>query len=447
MNLIPCDPKLEESVLGSCLIDPGAIVKVMSIVEPGDFHIEKNRWVYEAMESIQRRGDPLDVVTLRAEIEKRGKTKDIGGDARIISLMNAEGSAINVESYANRLVDIAGKRRIYFASLEIVQFSVDGMDYEETHDKAIRELLKVAPKKRVGPMSSESSVGDLLIKTRMRVAEPVQFSGTRTGYIDWDKTFGGLQEGLHVIVGRTSSGKTWLSLGIAEGVAKQGIPVAFISLEMSRDQINRRRVSRFSGLRQVQLMTGAIYDLGKYRKFNKEEVDRMERGHEMAMANPIWIESEHFATSSRVIATINRLKAEHGIGLAVVDYIQKFIDRAEREEKALGDAAHNLKDCADQLGIPIVTLSQVNRSNNLREDRFLKIGDVRGSGQVEEAADTVYSISSEDYGKHDVNYKRKNTVDIECLKDRLGGGAGKTIHLAVVENIGSIENLEQKGEW
>lgn len=444
MNPQPVDPKMEQAVLGSCMLDPDAIVKAIPVINPADFYFEKNRWIYESMLEIHDRHDPVDFTNLVSELERNKKIELVGGTAYLASLMNLDGSAFHVESYARQLADLSGKRRILSAACSIAEICANGKGYEEAHSLAMHELLKAAPKATSRFMSSEESVGDLIITLRLRMDEPVEVSGLRTGYADWDNKFGGLLPGLHIIEGRTSIGKTWLALGIAEGVAGEGIPVAFISLEMSGEQINLRRISRFSQMLQVQLRTGYIFEDGKKRKFNTSEVERVERAASRAMDHPIFVSSDHFSTSSQVIAKLTRMKAEHGIGLAVVDYIQKFRDRAEREEKALGDAAHNLKDCADSLGIPLVVLSQVNRVGNQRDTRFLELGDTRGSGQIEEAADEMFAITSEDYGKsNNPNYKRKNVVEVSNLKGRLSGAAGKVVRLAVVERIGSIENLAE----
>ena len=213
---------------------------------------------------------------------------------------------------------------------------------------------------------------------------------------------------------------------------------------MSTEQISYRRAARCCGISVKAQMTGYIWEtdqMGYPRKrtFNSTDVRCIEEATRHCAGLPVFTSAEHFSTSSEIVAKLTRMHAEKGIGFAVVDYIQKFTDRAETTEMSLGMAAHRLKDCFDSLRIPGVVLSQVNREANKRDTRFLQIGDSRGSGQIDEAADSLYGMSSQDYGKqNDLTRKPINKAEVSCLKDRLLGNAGKMIELPVSPTTGAI---------
>lgn len=445
---MPNNIEAEEAVLGALLIDPDAMMKAASILAPESFYLEKNAWIYAAVQNLYERHEPADYLTVISELERQGRLNDCGGAAYLAALQNAVPTALHVEHYARLVSKMAGLRQAIRYSTVVAGLAYDGkLDQAAWFSKAQAELLKLAPRGSASFVSSDDAMGDLVTKIYLRIDEPVEVAGIKTGYTDWDRKFGGLQAGLHLIEGRTSSGKTWLALGLSEGAAGNGARVAFISLEMTAEQVSLRRVSAASGLKVNALETGYIWETNsmgyqQQRKFNSSEVERVKQATRDCSERAVFVASEHFTTSGDVMAKLMRMKAEQGIDLAIVDYVQKFNDDANTTEMVYGKAAHNLKDCADTLGIPIVLLSQVNRTNNQRGSQYLEIGDARQGGQVEEAADSIYFISSPDYGKtHDPTYQRKWIAEIECGKDRLtGSAAGRMIELSIDPETNAVTN-------
>ncbi len=439
----PCDIPAEEAVLGALLIDSDAILRVGRLT-PQDFYKESNAWVFETLQHLADERKPTgDFVLVCSELEKKGRLDEIGGAAYIASLINAVPTAFHIEQYAEAVQNAAGNRRILYAGTEIIQTAYQNVDYAETYSKAQTALLKVAPPESGDFIDTDRSVGDLIIKIRLRIDDPIDTIGLATGFQLWDSTFGGFLTGLHMLQARTSAGKTWLAMGIADGVARR-VPVAFISLEMTNEQITYRRISRYSGIHIKALGTGYIWEtdpmgVPRKRTFSDAEKKRVDVAARRVSELPVYTSSEHFTTSSQIVAKLTRLKAERGIGFAVVDYVQKLTDTAENQELAWGRAAHRLKDCFDSLDMPGLILSQVHRGVEKRATRFLEVGDSRGSGQLDEAADVIYGLTSEDYGKSfDGKYKRTNIIEVPCLKDRLLGNAGKMVKLKIDPITGAI---------
>jgi replicative DNA helicase len=434
--------QIERSVLASCLVDESAIWKVHSIINADSFSVEPNAVIFQSLCELIKTGTAIDTLSVCDWLEKNNKLIKAGGAEYIHSLTD---TTDKIEAHAKLIADAAGNRRLTRLAIEMAGKLRDG-SFEDNYSQMQSRLLKIAPDSTQFKSSGELAL-DVLIDVRTRFNDPLDYAGLRTGYKDFDRKFSGLVAGLHLIQGRTSSGKTWLALGMAEGVAEFKVPAAFISFEMSAKQIMYRRLSRHSKVSYESLVTGRVWykdEMGYWQRRNLSdgEQERIEAAYEKVQSVNVFTYSGHGSTSSDVIAWINRMRAQYGVRMVVVDYIQKMTDRAESQALAWGNAANELQQTASSLELPIILLSQVNREVKNNADRFLDIGASSGSGQVDSAADAIYSITSSDYEKrNDPTYKRTYISELMCNKDRLLGHAGRMIQMESEPVTGAIETI------
>lgn len=434
--------QIERSILASCLVEETCIWKVLPIINAESFSNDSNAIIFQALSELSKIGTAIDYLSVCDWLEKNNKLIKAGGAEYVHSLTD---TSDKVETHAKLISDASGNRRLRDLAIAM-SGKVRAGSFEDNYSEMQSRLLKIAPNSTQFKSSEELAL-DVLIDVRKRFSDPLDCAGLRTGYKDFDRKFSGLVAGLHLIQGRTSSGKTWLALGMAEGVAEFKVPVAFISFEMSAKQIMYRRISRHSQISYESLVTGKVWykdDLGYWVKRNltDEEQERIERAYDKVQGVNIFTYSGFGSTSSDVIAWINRMRAQYGIQMVVIDYAQKMTDRAETQALAWGNAANELQKTASAMELSIVLLSQVNREVKKNADRFLDIGDSSGSGQVDAAADAIYSITSKDYeSRNDPLYKRTYVVEVTCNKDRLLGHAGRMCEMESNQVTGAIETI------
>lgn len=438
--------RIERAVLSALIVDESSIWKVT--LSPDAFSNPNHTSIYNAIVDLHKHELCVDALSICDWLEKHNQL-DKAGSEYVRSLQSDVVDVDKVEDYAKLVSDAAGNRNLTKLAIDMAGKLRDG-SFNDNYSEMQARLLKLAPANTSQFKTSEELALDVLLQIRMRYDDPTDCAGIRTGYRDFDRKFSGFLSGMHVVQGRTSSGKTWFALGLAEGVAGYKVPVAFISFEMSDEQIMYRRISRHSHVAQESLRTGKAWYQDSAtarwltRNLSKEEQNRIELAYDEVQGIKLFTYSGHGSTSSDVRAWLTRMKAQHGIGFAVVDYIQKMNDKAENQELSWGRAAHNLKETADSLQIPVLVLSQVSRDVKKNADRFLDLGDARGSGQIDEATDVLYSITSKDYEKkNDPAYKRTYIVEVGCAKDRLLGHAGRMIELSSDPITGAIENIEE----
>jgi len=232
--------QIERAVLGACMLDETAIWKVTPLIDSGSFTSDAHSLIYRAILSLRDKRLSTDALSVCDWVEQHGGLDKVGGAEYVKGLPS---SSENIETHAKALVDIAGNRRLMELAMSMAGVLRDG-SFDDNYARLQSELLKIAPKNATPFRDSESLAADAILDIRLRVDEPTDCAGLVTGYQDFDRKFSGLLSGLHVIQGRTSSGKTWLALGLAEGAAANGARVAFISLELTDKFVTLRRISR-----------------------------------------------------------------------------------------------------------------------------------------------------------------------------------------------------------
>jgi replicative DNA helicase len=409
----PQNIEAEMSTLGSMMIDRTALEKGLEMLRAEDFYRPTHQDVFDALASLSEQDEPVDLITLQEELRKGGKLEDCGGTEYLMALVDSVPTAANIEYYAKIVEQKSILRRLIAAGTEIIGLaSTDDGDVDEVTDKCERLVFDVS-QRRVGEFFQ--SINPLVSYTwdwiEKRYKEKGEASGVTTGFTKLDQMTSGLQQGDFVIVaGRPSMGKTALALDMAMNAAIKGRQtVAIFSIEMSAEQLVQRMMCARARANAHRLRTGYFED---------EEWARLGNAANTLWDAPIFIDDSTDITHLGMRAKCRRLKAEHGLGLVVVDYLQimkshKNIDNRVQE---ISEMARGLKSLARELKVPVIALSQLSRAVERREDKRPMLSDLRESGSIEAEADLVMMIYRPEY------YAQKEASDTEAISG-VGGQA------------------------
>ncbi len=411
---IPHNIEAEESVLGALLIDPEALFRVASFLRPDDFYVQKNGWIYQAILDLHERREPLDLVTLRNEMEARGLLEEIGGVAYIAQLIESVPTAIHVEAYGHIVEQAAVRRRLIRAASDIAQLAYqEQQEIEQVIDQSEQALFSISQRRITRDMAPIRDVLKLYYDRIEYLYDHRDESlGIPTGFVDLDRLLGGLQKSdLIIVAARPGVGKTSLGLSIARNAARLGKHVAIFSLEMSREQVVQRLLSAETGI-----------DAQRLRLVNLNEEDWALLSQAMGVLSelPIFIDDTPSISALQLRTKARRLHAEHGLDLIFVDYLQLMVGdvRAENRVQEVSYISRMLKGLARELDVPLLAASQLSRAVEQRADRRPVLSDLRESGSLEQDADVVMFIYREEMYKAET--ERPNLADIIVAKHRNG---------------------------
>ncbi|RJQ37823.1 replicative DNA helicase [Candidatus Parcubacteria bacterium] len=410
----------EAALLGSLVLDPNAIWRVVDFLEPKDFYKAVHRSIYEAIVDMTKTRDAIDVLSVSNRLRDQNKLEEIGGMTYLTTLVNTVPTASNAAYYAR----VVHKKRIHRDLIE-ASHRIAELGYKE--DENIEQILDDAEKTIFAVAQSSLAQEFLPVKTGLdeawqRIealhAGDGKLRGVTTGFSDLDNILAGLQRSdLIILAARPSLGKTSLSLDIARNVAlKEQKPVGYFSLEMSREQVIDRLVAGQAGISLWKLRTGRLSDQGEDNDFV-----RIRNAMETLSNIPLYIDDVASPTVMQIRAMARRLQAEHGdLGLVVVDYLQLIRgDNAENRVQEVSEISRSLKALAKELNVPVMALSQLSRAVEMRGPSSKpKLSDLRESGSIEQDADVVMFIYREDRAKE--NSDRKNIAEILIEKHRNG---------------------------
>ncbi len=414
-RLPPQNVDAEEAILGALLIDPDAIIRVATFLNPEDFYREKHAWIYDTALTLHDRREPIDLLTVCDELEHRAQLDEVGGPAFITSLVNAVPTSIHAEHYARIVERTATRRRLIEAAGQIAALAYqEADDVDEVVDRAEQVLFGVSERR----ISRELvPIKQVLSKYYDRIEYLTrhrgELIGIPTGFQRVDKLLGGLQRSdLVILAARPSVGKTSLALGFAHNAAiKFGQRVAFFSLEMSNEQVVQRLISSETGIDAQRLRRG--------------EIEQDEWGRFMKAANDLaetyfYIDDTPGASALELRTKARRLHAEVGIDLMVVDYLQLMRGdfRSENRVQEISSISRALKALARELNVPVLALSQLSRSVENRTDKRPILSDLRESGALEQDADVVMFIYRDEM--YNDNTEWPNIADIMIAKHRNG---------------------------
>ncbi len=412
----PQNIEAEQAVLGAMLIKKEAIVEVQEILQPDDFYREAHRIVYEAMLELSGNDEAVDLVTLTEQLRKNEQLEKIGGLPFITQLANAVPTAANVGYHAKIVKEKAELRNLINAATKIASAAYEDTDsVENIMDEAEKSILAVANRQSGGAFESMKSI---VMRTFERINVLYEskggLTGISSGFKDLDKLTSGLQKSdLILVAARPSMGKTAFTLNIAAYCGLHDCKVAFFSLEMSKEQLMQRMLCSEGGIDATRLRTGQL-DEGEWNRL-VETADRLSRA-------PIFIDDTAGITVMDLRSKARRLKAEHGLDLIIIDYLQLMQGRASKNsdnrQQEISEISRSLKALARELDVPVIALSQLSRSVESRQVKKPMLSDLRESGSLEQDADIVMFLYREDY--YDKDTENKNITEIIIAKHRNG---------------------------
>jgi replicative DNA helicase len=397
----PWSNDAEQAVLAAMLLDQDAALKAAELLDDSMFYKEAHRILFRAMASLTEKGEVIDPVTLREELVRRGDLDRVGGMEYIAALLDVVPTAANVESHTRIVRDQAVLRRLVEAATEIIQDVYERKgESGEVLDNAEHRIFQVAQFRR---SEDFSRLKELIWPTMERI-EQMQgragaVTGVPTGFLDLDEKTAGFQRSdLVIIAARPSMGKTAFALNVVQHAAiERQIGVAVFSLEMSKEALVQRLLCSEGLVDAQRLRRGALRD---------DDYPKLARAAGLLGTAPIWIDDSAALTPLQMRSKARRLKAEHDIGMVVVDYLQLMQGPAQSEnrQQEISYISRSLKALAKELDVPVVALSQLSRAPEQRggEHRRPQLSDLRESGAIEQDADLVCFIyRPEMYDKED----------------------------------------------
>lgn len=407
----------ERALLGSIMLRSDAMYEIIDIVSPASFYAKKHRLIFEAMMDLFKKNNPIDLLSLSARLSEKNQIEEIGGRSYLTEILSSVPSATNVRHYA----EIVRKKHIMRLLIEASEH-IAGLGYDEAED--LEEILDQAEKRVFEITTTGSTLKFAELKNELEEAwERLdrlhnlkgEFRGIATGFSDIDHKLAGLQKSdLIILAARPSMGKTSLALDIARQTAvNHGNPVGIFSLEMSAQQLVDRMLAAEAQVDAWKLRTG---------KLNREEdFASIRQSLDRLSSAPIYIDDQPANNILKMRAVARRLKAEKGLKLLIVDYLQLMLPTGARSGDNLvqqvTEISRSLKHLARELDIPVLALSQLSRAVESRGGRP-RLSDLRDSGSIEQDADVVMFIHRED--KYKEESERTNIAEILIEKHRNG---------------------------
>ncbi len=435
---------LEEAVLGAMLIDEKGVNEVIDILSPEVFYKKSHQLIFESIQRLFRESEPIDLLTVSADLKKNKNFEVIGGDFYLIGLSQKVSSSAHIEYHSRIIQQKFIQRKLITISNEIISKSYnESTDVIDLLDEAESKLYDIAQNNIKG---SSETAQNLVIQAKNRIEEISKqegLSGISTGFEKLDRLTSGWQPSdLIIVAARPGMGKTALALSMARNVSVQKkIPVAFFSLEMSSVQIITRLISSETGLSSDKLRTGKLAD-HEWQQLNIKVSD--------LESAPLYIDDSAALTIFELRAKARRLASSHGIKLIIIDYLQLMnlgsSNKAGNREQEISTISRNLKALAKELNIPVIALSQLSRAVETRGGTKRPIlSDLRESGAIEQDADIVsFLYRPEYYGitEWDDDMKTPSEGQGEFIVAKHRNGALDSIKLKFVANLGKFEDID-----
>jgi len=454
-RLPPQNLEAEKAVLGAILLDNQALYKALEVISPDEFYLPKHRKIFEAMITLlTEQNQVVDLVTLSDHLQHAGALEAVGGNAYLTDLAQAVATAASVTYHAKLIHETGINRILINVSTEIVTRGYEGTKrVDELLDYAERNIFGIAErrlKRSFSPMGAV--VTDTVEHINKLYEQKEKITGIPTGFSDLNEKTAGLQPSdLIVVAGRPSTGKTSLALGMALHAAlhsSRQSKVAIFSLEMSKEQLCMRLLSAEGRVDMHRIRTGQL---------QREDWPNLTRAASKLSESKIYIDDTPGITALEMRAKIRRQKAETGLDLVVVDYLQLMSgsDNSENRQQEISIISRSLKSVAKELNIPVIALSQLSRAVESRPDRRPVLADLRESGAIEQDADLVLMIyrrdlhaaekgKTEDWKEERTEEKmdRERVAEIIIAKHR--NGPTGVVNLTFLPEYAKFENYIQE---
>lgn len=443
---LPSSKESEMMVLGTMLTNQDALKIGADSLNDSDFYFADHRTIFQVMKECYRKDTAIDVHIACEALKGTAKLSAVGGVAYVTTLAQYAGTSAHVEEYAKIVKDLAVRRRAIDVAGELARLAQEEpKDVQRIIEKIQRDLTDIA---RRCSIESDASVGEIFSGAKSRDTKAIVNklkerqdyfekhnkpfpTGISTGFADLDKETTILERmNLVVIAGRPAMGKTAFALNIADNVSRQGKPIGFISLEMSKEQLSERMLSIHTKISGENLKRG---------EFSDTELSSLEHEAEELAKTPFYIIDNHCETIAQVISGARRLKDKKHIELLVIDYLQLLsVDGgADSRQYEVAEISRRLKTLAMELEIPVIAISQLSRKVEERTDKRPQLSDLRDSGQIEQDADVALFVYRPSY--YDKNDK-PGQAEILVRKNRNGSIA--EISLNFDQGSGKFNALE-----
>jgi len=432
---LPSNLDAERFVLGAILMDDANFVGVAAVLEADDFSLEKHRRIFGRMTEISERGDKIDRVTVANELMRYGQLESCDGLSYLVSLDDGLPQIYNLDAYVRIVKDKSLLRRIIFNSQALINRCLLGEENpEEILANAEESMLKLSDYRNKDTLSTPEQIISGYQGGINAFLDPSRrLKGVGTGFVKLDELTGGFREGeLIILAARPAMGKTALALNIGQHIAThEKLPVAVFSLEMSKESLLTRMVC-----------AGARVDQQKFRAgyLNGDERRRLQIAASQLVEAPLYIDDSAGANLMDIHSKLRRLKAEMGLGLVIIDYLQLMSGRGRFENRnaEVSALSRGLKLLSKELRCPFLVLSQLSRATETRQgDHKPQLSDLRESGSIEQDADMVFFVFREEYYKPDRD-DLKGLADLIIAKQR-NGPVGK-VPLVFLREFTKFEN-------
>jgi replicative DNA helicase len=431
--------ELEAAVLGAMLLEKEAIAKAIEVLDDTAFYRPAHQLIFQAMERLFERGEPVDVLTLIEELRRRGDLEKTGGEYSVTELTTKVTTAANIEYHAHIVLERALMRQLISSSSDVINRAyTETEDALDLLDEAEQRIFKISEQRMRKSFVSMNTA----VHSTMELLESIHgkhsgITGVPSGFTELDNYTGGFQKSdLVIIAGRPSQGKTALVLSIARNASVlHNIPIGFFSLEMSTQQLVMRLICAEARVDAHSVRTGRLPE-DEWRKLSTS-VGRLYKAK-------IFIDDTPALGLLELRAKARRLKAEHNVGLIVLDYLQLMQGPrgAQSREQEISAISRSLKALSKELAVPVVALSQLNRAVEARSDKRPLLADLRESGAIEQDADVVIFVHRpEMFGidKDEAGEPTDGVAELILGKQR-NGPTGK-VKLAFVKQYARFENL------
>lgn len=420
----PNNLEAEESLLGAILTDQDALLKVIDLVKPDDFYKDSHRIIFDNMLDLFERHDPIDLLTVGNRLEEKDLLKSIGGRTKLVELTGRVTTAAHITNYAQIIQKKSTLRRLLRAASDITELGYqEEDDLDSLIDQAEQNLFSVSSN---FIQNSFVPIRSVLTGAFDRIDElhrdGGKLRGVPTGFTGVDNLLAGLQKSdLVILAARPSVGKTSFALDIARMVAvKHKLPIGFFSLEMAKEQLVDRLICAEANVDLWKLRTGHLSDRDDDFPKIGEALGRLSEA-------PIYIDDSPTASIMSIRAKTRRLKAEHGLSMVIIDYLQLMEGRtskADNRTQEVSEISRGLKQIARELQVPVLALAQLSRAAELSKPAIPKLSHLRESGSIEQDADVVLFLyrkaADRNYQIEELTPEEKNSAEVHIAKHRNG---------------------------
>lgn len=442
-RVMPNNIDAEMNVLGIAFLDKLALNKICEELNSDIFYDDKNKVIFDTILSMQKADIPLDIMTIKEELEKKKKLGIAGGIDYISEVVDSVVTAANLDYYINIIKEDAIRRNLINTATDIITDSYDEEDLTSLLDSAERNILNAIRARQTKEFVPIHEVLRRAQENLEQLAKNKQLiTGLRTGFYDLDRITAGLHGGeMIILAARPGMGKTALALNIATNAAfSTDKAVAIFNLEMPAEMLVNRMISSVGQIDSYKLQTGQLQH-NDWKRYN-------EAMSQLAETN-IYIEDQAGITISEIRAKCRRLaNKEHGLGLVVIDYLQLVTTgnrRIESRQVEVSEISRSLKTMALELDVPVIALAQLSRSAERRENSQPMLADLRESGSLEQDADMVLFINRKDYYEAKTD-KHENIVPAELIIAKHRKGSTGAINLIFELNMSNFKNYMKVDE-